>query len=383
MKIDEKGKAKILIIEDEKGIRNFLSYELSQLGYVVNVADDGEEGVGKAKEMKYDVIICDIMMPKLNGLQALKIIKKVSPETEVIMITGYATVENALQSMRDGAYGFIQKPFNTQELFTLIEKALEKSELRTLIAIYQSSQAVFSKLRLEELLPLMIKLLKDAVKVSDIVLLLFDHENQPYLAAATFSLTNYSLKDLYISMANRLYSSGKLQKSSLVIDLNQEKSTLFPGLKINPDMKYLAVYPITLPNRKFGTLLVSRKKEFENFNQTDKHSLSIFVSQMAQSIANTKLFEQLEIKISELESTNMELEQIKKQLDSATMLYQAGSGVAKELDISSAKVLSVLKSILEMDKLPQEIKKQIMKVKEEVISCQEKVKKDIKKAKIQ
>src|SRR3989339_292781 len=96
--------ARLLIIDDEKGIRTFLSYELSQRGYAVDVAADGEEGLEKIKSGHYDLVISDIMMPKVNGLQVLQVVKKTSPETEVIIMTGYATIENSLQAMRDGAY---------------------------------------------------------------------------------------------------------------------------------------------------------------------------------------------------------------------------------------------------------------------------------------
>jgi two-component system response regulator AtoC len=80
------------------------------------------------------------------------------------MVTGYATVENAVQAMKDGAYDFIQKPFDLEELVVLVEKALEKSEMKTLIALYESSRAIFSSLKLEDLFPIMIQLLKKSYR---------------------------------------------------------------------------------------------------------------------------------------------------------------------------------------------------------------------------
>src|SRR4051812_40156660 len=117
-------KARILVIDDEHTIRELLRNELGRQCYAVDVAVDGEEGIAKVRQEKYDIVISDIKMPRMDGMQALSEIKKISPETEVIMITGYATVENAVQAMKSGAYDFIQKPFNLEELSVLIEKAL-------------------------------------------------------------------------------------------------------------------------------------------------------------------------------------------------------------------------------------------------------------------
>jgi DNA-binding response OmpR family regulator len=302
-------KARILIVEDEKGIRNLLSYELSLRGYHVDTAGDGEEGLEKVRNERYDLIVSDIIMPKMNGLVALKHIKKISPETEVIIITGYATIENALQAMRDGAYDFVQKPFNLSELFAIIEKALEKGELKTLVAVYESSQAVYSSLKLEDLLPVIIKLLKEVMKGDEVALLLYDHTNQLYLAASSFAMSEYQLSDFYIALGARLSSSNKLHKGACIVTLDPAKEPALVGLSGYEDLKALVAYPIALRGRKFGALFLARRNNYAEFSQADLRNLSIFVTQITQSIANTKLYEQLQIKISELENANKELEQ--------------------------------------------------------------------------
>lgn len=377
MTVNGSPKAKVLIVEDERGIRNLLSYELTQRGYIVNTANDGEEGIEKAKQEKYDLVISDIIMPRVNGLQALKTIKKISPDTEVIMITGYATVENALQSMRDGAYDFIQKPFNLQELFALIDKALEKSELKALVAIYESSQAIFSTLKLEELLPLMIKLLKNVVKADEVALLLSDHQNQLYLAAASFPLIDYSLKEFYVALANRLVSSGKLQKTPLVIESPIRKNPMFSGIKQSSEVESLVACPITIRNKKLGMLWVSRKKDNANFSQSDLRNLSIFVSQISQSIANTKLYEQLEVKISELEDANQQLNTIKEQLNSTQKIVD-GKDVSDEITNDIKKSLSAIlnnaNNFVKENKLSNNGREYLAKVKDDITRCQEKVK---------
>ncbi len=120
---------KILVMDDEQGIRDLLSYELGARGYMVITAANGEEGVKKIAADKFNIVISDIKMPKLDGLEALERIKSIAPETEVIMTTGFATIDTAIESMKKGAYDFVTKPYNLDELYSRIEKALEKQSL--------------------------------------------------------------------------------------------------------------------------------------------------------------------------------------------------------------------------------------------------------------
>ncbi|MBN1621971.1 MAG: response regulator [Endomicrobiales bacterium] len=124
-----KDKVRILVIDDEKGIRNMLSYDLTSRGYDVDVAVDGEEGIEKVKNDNFNIVVTDIKMPKLSGLKVLEAIKKINPHIEIIMTTGFGTIDMAVESMKKGAYDFITKPYNIDELNSRIEKALERQSL--------------------------------------------------------------------------------------------------------------------------------------------------------------------------------------------------------------------------------------------------------------
>src|SRR5450759_2711189 len=115
--------AKILVIDDEPGIRELLSRELTSQGHWVETASDGLEALEKMKLEKYQVALCDFSMPKLGGLETLEEMRKRDPGIEVIMMTGYATIETAVDAMKKGAYDFVQKPFNLDEVLALVEKA--------------------------------------------------------------------------------------------------------------------------------------------------------------------------------------------------------------------------------------------------------------------
>jgi len=118
----------ILVVDDEPGIREFLKIMLEREGYEVSCAADGGEAINFFKEQKYDVVLADIKMPKVDGFGVLTRIKEISPETSVIMITAFASFESAVKSMKEGAYDYIAKPFNVDEVKMTVKNALQKRE---------------------------------------------------------------------------------------------------------------------------------------------------------------------------------------------------------------------------------------------------------------
>jgi len=120
--------ASILVVDDEPGIREFLKIMLEREGYEVSCAADGGEAINFFKEQKYDVVLADIKMPKVDGFGVLARIKEISPETSVIMITAFASFESAVKSMKEGAYDYIAKPFNVDEVKMTVKNALQKRE---------------------------------------------------------------------------------------------------------------------------------------------------------------------------------------------------------------------------------------------------------------
>ena len=121
--------AKILVIDDEKPIRNTLQEILEYEDHQVEIASDGFDGLEKAKENKYDIILCDIKMPNMDGIEVLEKLEKVSPDVPVVMISGHGSVETAVEALKKGAYDFIEKPLELNRLLVTIRNALEKKDL--------------------------------------------------------------------------------------------------------------------------------------------------------------------------------------------------------------------------------------------------------------
>lgn len=122
--------ARILIAEDEANLRLVLQKELERLGYRVQVAPDGEAALRKLEESNVDVLLCDINMPRIDGMEVLRRVHERPNPPEVIMLTGQATVETAVEAMKLGAYDYLTKPYRITELDVRVKQAAEKRRLR-------------------------------------------------------------------------------------------------------------------------------------------------------------------------------------------------------------------------------------------------------------
>ena len=123
--------SKILIIEDEAAIRRVLTKILSEESdtYSVEDAEDGIQGLEKIKNNDYDLVLCDIKMPKMDGVEVLEAVKKIKPEIPMVMISGHGDMETAIQTMRLGAFDYISKPPDLNRLLNTVRNALDRKQL--------------------------------------------------------------------------------------------------------------------------------------------------------------------------------------------------------------------------------------------------------------
>jgi len=121
-------KTRILIVDDEQEFVEVLSERLGLRDYDVTTSSSGKDAMEKLEKLNFDVVILDVLMPDMDGIETLKRIKGLKPLTEVIMLTGHATVETAIEGMKLGAYDYLMKPYKDDELFSKIDKASAKKE---------------------------------------------------------------------------------------------------------------------------------------------------------------------------------------------------------------------------------------------------------------
>src|SRR5216117_560506 len=121
--------ATLLVADDDPGLRDSLQRTLTRAGHRVMLASDGRAALEQLRQGGVDLVLTDLKMPGLTGLELLRAGKEVAPDVDVILLTAFGTVEEAVKAMKDGAYDFLTKPFRREQLIKLIDKALERRDL--------------------------------------------------------------------------------------------------------------------------------------------------------------------------------------------------------------------------------------------------------------
>src|SRR5687767_8563319 len=138
--------AAVLVIDDEEIMRDILGTLLEREGYSVRLASSGQEGLDLAKSLPFDAVIVDVMMPGIDGLQVLDELRKHDEELPVIMLTAYASMENAISAMKRGAFDYITKPFKNDEVLVVLRNAVERRHLvAENVALKQNLQARYHR----------------------------------------------------------------------------------------------------------------------------------------------------------------------------------------------------------------------------------------------
>jgi len=150
---------RVLIVDDEKFIRDVLADFLGMEGYIVRTAEDGGAALQELGNAHYDLIISDLKMPRMGGIELLDAIGAVAPNALTVIMTGFGTVETAIDAMKRGAYDYILKPFRVEEVIRVVQRGLEKQKLsaenlrlREAVSLYTVSEAIAASLSLEEVL---------------------------------------------------------------------------------------------------------------------------------------------------------------------------------------------------------------------------------------
>jgi two-component system, NtrC family, response regulator AtoC len=157
----------VLIIDDEPGLRQTVSLILNEEGYQTQAAADGEDGLARALELKPDIILCDVRMPRLGGLEFLEKYRAAGGSGMVIMMTAYGGTELAIQAMKAGAYDYLPKPFSPDQLILVLKKAEEREALRQEVSRLREEVGIQKRYRqIIARSPAMTKALEVAVKVA-------------------------------------------------------------------------------------------------------------------------------------------------------------------------------------------------------------------------
>jgi response regulator RpfG family c-di-GMP phosphodiesterase len=303
MTMTNEERPRVLIVDDEKFIRDILADFLGMEGYVVRTAEDGQAALNELTHAHYDLVISDLKMPRMGGIELLEQIGTAAPNALTVIMTGFGTVETAIDAMKRGAYDYILKPFKVEEVIHVVQRGLEKQRLaaenlrlKEALSLYKVSEAIAASLSLEEVL----------ATVGDTAI----HEIHGDLASTWLDdgeggyFERQRLlppKHLRAGAMKEAAELGKASTEAFVEHFNNDSALLEHGTKAErffsvpseiPVQSLIAV-PLRMKQRLVGWISVTSFTKGKRFDEGQRKLLSIVGSRAAAAIENARLYEDL------------------------------------------------------------------------------------------
>lgn len=303
-------KERILVIDDDAYIRNACTDFLKSVGYDTLSAESGEKGVEILEGGNFNMVITDFKMPGMDGLDVLKHVKATSPNTDVIVITAHGTIENAVQAMKLGAYDYLTKNFDLDELDIIVKRCLEKQrlsaevhELKELVNLYEVSKAISSIMGLNELLELILKLVCDTLSADGGSIMLYEPQSEELVVKVVLGKRKEIVMGRKLKIGERIAGYAARLKQTITIQGSLKHDERFAGLEEFDKIKSSMSVPLLRKSRLLGVINLNRTEKDVKFNLHDSNLLSIFAVEAAIAIENTYLFNKLEEEKEELNAT--------------------------------------------------------------------------------
>lgn len=300
----EKPKATILVIDDEPIVHESARRILEEEGYAVDGALRVDEAVQKLANRSYDVVLTDLMMPGRSGIEAIQIIAKDHPDTGVVVFTGFATVDSAVQSMKLGALDYLPKPFTPDELCEAIERAAHKVAVarreREIERLYsEAERALSSSLDLKQVLNLICSSVVRLFNVKGAALLMYRKRDKTLEYAASCGLSAQYVNKGVLETSRSI--PGTFQWASPLIVEEKDFDTVlqFPAEARKEKISSILSVPLRLNDTIIGFLRVysSEKHSFEK----GEMSLLIKCAELgARAIENAMVCERVRNDIEEM-----------------------------------------------------------------------------------
>jgi len=288
---------RVLIVDDEKFIREILADFLGMEGYVVRTAEDGAAALNELSQAHYDMVISDLKMPRMGGIELLEAIGRTSPKALTVIMTGFGTVETAIDAMKRGAYDYILKPFKVEEVIHVVQRGIEKQRLaaenlrlKEALSLYKVSEAIAASLSLGEVLATVADTALVEIK-GDLISTWLDDGEGGY----------FERQNLRSGDGERLGGVGQLdprvfaahfQSDSTLLEHGAKGERFFASLAEAPVQSIIAV-PLWMKTRLLGWITVLSFTKSKRFDEGQRKLLSIVGSRAAAALENARLYEDL------------------------------------------------------------------------------------------
>jgi len=291
------GKGRVLVVDDEPSIREMLAEVLELEGYEVRAAADGRAALELVANLHFDLVLTDLKMPRVGGIELLEQLEQVSPSTVAVIMTGFGTVETAIGAMKRGAHDYILKPFKLDEVLTVVERAVaqkrmqaENLRLKQALSLHKVSEAISTSLSLDQVLGTMVETCLDELRASLVTTWLddgegrlFERERRTRLGEGAPPVPGLAAE----VVATRLDEGGPL----LVHDA--EVSPFFAEPAGDAVGSFLAV-PLLVQNRSLGFVAVAGGVKRDGLQEGDRKLVTIIAARAAAAIENARLYDDLQ-----------------------------------------------------------------------------------------
>ncbi|ACY16938.1 HD domain-containing phosphohydrolase [Haliangium ochraceum] len=308
--------ARILVVDDEQVIRDILSEFLSMEGYVVRSVDCGERALTELRLRPYDMVISDLKMPGISGLELLENIGTENIDVLTVIMTGFGTVETAITAMKKGAYDYILKPFKVEEVMHVVRRGLERQRLqaenirlRESLTIFKVSEAIATSLDIDHVLDVILGAALDEVDADVASLHLKDPRGHRYDERIKRINPRSEVGDGIVLPVPDL--------SRVLLHFHQGTPILAHGIKanryfnesiMNEALSSFTSVPLQVATRVIGMLNVYSFTRGKKFDEGNRKMLSVLASRAATAIENAHLYEDLRDKNAALSAANRSLE---------------------------------------------------------------------------
>jgi response regulator RpfG family c-di-GMP phosphodiesterase len=312
---------RILVVDDEKVIREILADFLNMEGYVVHTVEDGAEAMKELHRRSYNLVISDLKMPVMGGLELIQKITEESLPVLTVIMTGFGTVETAIEAMKRGAYDYILKPFKVEEVMHIVQRGLDRQRLqhenirlKDALSIYKISEALATSLSVDTVLDLVLDATIDTVDADVVSLLLEDPKHEGRFTERMRKVSQRADPNIEAPALN-LDEVLPLFQEDRPLLVHGSRSYRF--LASPPDLERRLVsfssIPLKLKGRIIGMLNAYSYTRGNKFSEGQRKMLYVLASRAAFSIENARLYENLVDANKDLTRANVSLEENFKQ----------------------------------------------------------------------
>jgi response regulator RpfG family c-di-GMP phosphodiesterase len=322
--------ARILVVDDEQVIREILAEFLTLEGFSVNTVEDGEKALTELRLHPYDLLITDLKMPRLSGLQLLEKIESERLGVLTVLMTGFGTVETAIEAMKKGAYDYLLKPFKVEEVIHVVERALyrqrlqaENIRLREALTIYKVSEAIALSHDIDKILDVVLRAALDEVKADIATLHLRDPRSGHYEERVKLVAADANAKAVPSPAFGVL--TEQFTKGVPILAHGGKASPFFTEQSLPADLSSFVAVPLQVRGDMVGVLNVFSFTPGKKFDEGHRKMLAVLASRAASAIDNARLY-------GELKDTNASL--VKANASLEEMFQQTVAGFAQALEES-------------------------------------------------